>query len=225
MTRPEILSPFQPALPRVPSTAPRSNAMRRLARRIGLLAAAVLLAAPVACTADSSSGGAEAWTPVEKAAPATPPANVPGSPLATESAREGRISYPVEGVVDLDLSDVRRRTREFMAHNREIELTAAQEQVKREALSALPAPCCSQYSAYTCCCECNLARTIWGLSNHLIADLEYDAGQVRDAVSTWVDAVNPAGFTGNACFVSGGCGRPFAGNGCGGMADGSVNWS
>lgn len=116
----------------------------------------------------------------------------------------------------LAFNDVTAQAREFMAYNRTIELTAAQESVKRQALSHMAAPCCSDYSAYTCCCECNLSRTVWGLSNHLIAQRGYDAEQVSATVTEWLNFVNPQGFGGNACF-DGGCGRPFDKDGCGGM--------
>ena len=66
------------------------------------------------------------------------------------------------------------------------------------------APCCSNYSAYTCCCKCNLSRTVWGLSKFLIARQDKNAAQVGEAVSKWIDAMNPQGFSGSACFQRGG---------------------
>jgi hypothetical protein len=104
----------------------------------------------------------------------------------------------------------------FMGYYDAIELTAAQEAVRLEALQPLPAPCCSNFSAATCCCECNLARTIWGLSKFLIAREGRGAEEVREAVSAWVQSINPSGYTGDACFT-GGCGRSFEEGGCGGM--------
>jgi hypothetical protein len=104
----------------------------------------------------------------------------------------------------------------FMVYHRSIHLNAEQEAVKREALEAIPAPCCSNFSAATCCCECNLTRTIWGLSAFLIAEKGFTAEQVRDAVNAWIQAVNSSGFSGDACY-KGGCGRPFEAGGCGGM--------
>jgi hypothetical protein len=106
----------------------------------------------------------------------------------------------------------------FMAYHRSIHLTPEQEAVKRKALEAIPAPCCSNFSAATCCCECNLTRTIWGLSNFLIAEKGFGAGQVREAVNAWIQAVNPSGFTGDACY-KGSCGRSFKEGGCGGMRE------
>ena len=93
--------------------------------------------------------------------------------------------------------------------------------MRREALEALPAPCCENFSAATCCCECNMARATWGLAKHLIVEKGYDAATVRTAVADWHRAINPGGFSGDACFTSG-CGRPFAKNGCGGMNEGAL---
>jgi hypothetical protein len=104
----------------------------------------------------------------------------------------------------------------FMAYYDSIQLTAAQEAVRQEALQAMPAPCCSNFSAATCCCECNLSRTIWGLSKFLIALEGRSAGEVRTAVTAWINAINPSGYPGNTCFT-GGCLRSFKEGGCGGM--------
>ncbi|MDX1631031.1 MAG: hypothetical protein R3234_04180, partial [Thermoanaerobaculia bacterium] len=56
----------------------------------------------------------------------------------------------------------REETERFLARYRTIELTPEQEKVRFEALDALPAPCCSQFTAATCCCECNMAKATWG---------------------------------------------------------------
>lgn len=108
-------------------------------------------------------------------------------------------------------------TRQFIFWERTIRLTEAQEAVKKEALEAIPAACCSDNSAYTCCCPCNLSRAIWGMSAFLIAEEGADAETVRAKAQEWIQFVNPDGFSGNSCY-SGGCGRPFAKNGCGGMS-------
>lgn len=128
-----------------------------------------------------------------------------------------RLGHDPGSAVDVEVSDVASRTRELIDYSH-MSLTPAQEEVKRVALSALPAPCCSNYSAYTCCCPCNMAKSIWGLSNHLIVDEEMAAEQVRAEVGGWIDAINPDGFSGDACFT-GGCNRAFADNGCGGMTE------
>lgn len=117
--------------------------------------------------------------------------------------------------------DVARQTREFLAFNKSIELNPDQEAIMRQALTELPAPCCSDKTAYTCCCECNMAKTWWGLSKHLIVDEGYDAVEVRAAVEDWFAFINPAGFSGDACYT-GGCFRPFRQNGCGGMDESQI---
>jgi hypothetical protein len=119
---------------------------------------------------------------------------------------------------EVRFTDVQRDTATFMGYSRTITLTAAQEAVKKTALEALPAPCCSDNSAYTCCCPCNLAKTVWGLANYLIARQHAGAAETRAAVNEWVRFVNPAGYPGNTCY-QGGCARPFAKAGCGGMSE------
>jgi hypothetical protein len=112
----------------------------------------------------------------------------------------------------------RAETERFLAYERSIQLTAEQEAVRVAALSALPAPCCKEFTADTCCCRCNMARATWGLAKHLIVDDGADAERVRTAVAAWHHAINPEGFSGDVCST-GGCGRPFAQNGCGGMGE------
>ena len=56
------------------------------------------------------------------------------------------------------------------------------------------------------------------MEKYWMAEEKKNAEEVRAAVAEWHQAINPAGFSGNACF-NGGCGRPFAKNGCGGMKD------
>lgn len=121
-------------------------------------------------------------------------------------------------------TDVRRQTEEFIELQRTIQLTAEQEEVKREALEALPAPCCSNNTAYTCCCPCNMSLSVWGLSHLLIAKHGYDAEQVRAKVKAWIELINPDGYSGDVCYT-GGCGRPFEHNGCGGMNRSHVSWA
>lgn len=116
-------------------------------------------------------------------------------------------------------TDVRAQTQEFLRYYQTITLTPQQEAVKREALSALPAPCCSDKSLYTCCCPCNLAKTAWGLANFLVAKKGYGVEQTRAKASEWVRFINRAGFPGDSCYRAGGCAKPFAKAGCGGMSE------
>lgn len=108
--------------------------------------------------------------------------------------------------------------RTLMAFYSSIQLTPEQEQVREAALRDMPAPCCNNFSAATCCCECNLSRSLWGLAKHLIADRGADAKLVRSAVEAWVSALNPAGYEGRTC-MTGKCSLPFKAGGCGGMAE------
>lgn len=115
-----------------------------------------------------------------------------------------------------DFRDVPARAKEFMGYQRSITLTPEQQKVKDRALSAIPAPCCKDYSIRTCCCPCNLARTVWGLAHYAIAKRGYDEAQLKGVVQEWLRAVNASGFSGSACH-RGRCGRPFEADGCGGM--------
>lgn len=123
---------------------------------------------------------------------------------------KAEVASPIES------TDVREKTKEYIGYYNSIQLTPEQELVKRQALSRIPAPCCSDNSAYTCCCPCNMAKTWWGLSHHLIADEGYGAEKVQAAVEGWIDLINPKGFSGKSCYT-GGCKRPFHRDGCGGM--------
>jgi hypothetical protein len=105
---------------------------------------------------------------------------------------------------------------QFIQYYKTITLTPDQERTKHEALASIPAPCCSRFSIATCCCPCNLAKAVWGLSHDLIANQQQDVAGVRQAVQAWLQTVNPGGFSGDACFTRG-CQRAFADNGCGGM--------
>ena len=119
---------------------------------------------------------------------------------------------------EIVFSDVREQTRQFMEWEKTIRLTPQQEALKKEALSAIPAPCCSDNNAYTCCCACNVSRTIWGLTNHLITQQDASPEQIRAKVTEWVGFVNPQGYkSGDTCYT-GGCRRAFKHDGCGGMS-------
>lgn len=112
--------------------------------------------------------------------------------------------------------DVRAQTKQFLAWSDSITLTPEQQKIKEEVLSSIPTTCCSKFPMLTCCCACNMAKTIWGLSNHMLAHEGADAKRLRAAVLEWTRFIGKKGFTGDACF-KGGCARPFADNGCGGM--------
>ena len=117
--------------------------------------------------------------------------------------------------------DVKARGVEFIGWSSSIRLTPDQERTKRQALSTIPAPCCKEYSIATCCCPCNLAKSVWGLANYAIAALGYDAAQTRALTLEWLEATNPAGYSGDSCH-RGGCPKRFSANGCGGMKEDAV---
>lgn len=118
-------------------------------------------------------------------------------------------------------TDARSQAAEFIAYDRAITLDPAQKKVMDEALRAIPAPCCDAYSIATCCCPCNLAKSVWGLSKFLIARQNFNAAEVKDTVGRWLAFTNPGGYSGDACFTQG-CERPFDRNGCGGMDVGRI---
>jgi hypothetical protein len=116
----------------------------------------------------------------------------------------------------LVFSDVEGQTRTFIGYYHSIKLTRDQEAIKARALNSIPAPCCSDKPMRTCCCDCNLAKAVWGMSNYAVAKLGYTEEQLRDKTLEWLAFINPGGFTGDSCYT-GRCGLPFDANGCGGM--------
>lgn len=151
----------------------------------------VLLALAAVLTRASSPAGT---------APSAP------APSRAESLAEGVVFDDLEG-----------QMREFMDYSQSISLTASQQRIKEEALAGRPAACCTRSSALTCCCPCNLSKSVWGLTHYLIAKKGYSAGQVEAAVADWMAFTYPPGYTGDACYTGGGCNRSPRENGCGGM--------
>ncbi len=125
---------------------------------------------------------------------------------------------PGDEVEGIEFYDVKVQTPEFISYYYSITLTPEQEKVMEDALTPIPAPCCSEYTMYTCCCPCNLAKSVWGLSSYLITEHNYNADQVNAAVSKWISFTNEEGYAGNACSL-GRCNYPFREDGCGGMGD------
>ena len=138
-----------------------------------------------------------------------------GAPLCAALALEHAASSRSAAAVRF--FDAPSQAAEFIGYNRSITLTPAQQRLRDKALAAMPAACCDKFSQATCCCPCNLAKTVWGLSNYLIVRQNATAAEVRTAALGWLKFVNPKGFTGNICDAAGGCGRAFSGDGCGGM--------
>jgi len=113
--------------------------------------------------------------------------------------------------------DASSQAAEFIGYSRSIALTPEQKQIRDRALSKFAAPCCSTFSMATCCCPCNLAKSVWGLSNYLIVRDGAREAQVEKMARKWIGYVNAKGFTGDLCDSPGGCARKFSENGCGGM--------
>ncbi|MEE8329012.1 MAG: hypothetical protein V3R54_03675 [Thermodesulfovibrionia bacterium] len=135
------------------------------------------------------------------------------SAYAQISSPEGQSSPSVEKAQP----DVARAmVAKYIGYYKSIKLTPEQEKIKVTGLSSIPAPCCSDNSMATCCCPCNLAKSVWGLSNFLIAERGYNSAQVRQAAIDWLKFTNPDGYSGDTCYI-GGCNRAFYQNGCGGM--------
>lgn len=132
---------------------------------------------------------------------------------AQTSSHEGQSSPSVEKAQP----DVARAmAAKYIGYYKSIKLTPEQEKIKLTALSSIPAPCCSDNPMSTCCCPCNLAKSVWGLSNFLITERGYNSAQVRQAAVDWIKFTNPNGYSGKACYT-GGCNRLFNQDGCGGM--------
>lgn len=131
------------------------------------------------------------------------PLGGPARPETAAAAENGAVATAAEARSKIDL-------------DRTVALTSAQEALRRKALTPLPAPCCSTFSMATCCCPCNLARSIWGVSKEAASREGANVETIREAVLSWIDALNPSGYTGEVC-ATGGCGRAFGEDGCGGM--------
>lgn len=152
-----------------------------------------------------------AATPAAFAEPAPPSAHAPEARSEDTGTKRSR---PQRSVITF--TDARKQTREFIGYFRSIKLTPEQERIKVAALSALPAPCCAKFSLATCCCPCNMSKAVWGMAAWLITEKGQGVEQVREAAVDWLAFINPNGFSGEACF-KGGCKRPAAQDGCGGM--------
>ena len=138
-----------------------------------------------------------------------------GAPLFAALALERAVSKG--GTSAIQFVDAPSQAAEFIGYNRSITLTQAQRQLRDRALAALPAACCDKFSQATCCCPCNLAKTVWGLSNYLIVRKQATAPEVQAAARRWLKFVNSKGFTGDICDAPGGCARTLSNDGCGGM--------
>ena len=144
-----------------------------------------------------------------------------GLGFAGVGQKPAKAPAPAVATTALKFEAVEPQTRKFIEYYKTIRLTPEQNKIKEAALSPLKAACCKEFSALTCCCQCNFSKSLWGMTHHLIAEKGYDAGQVQEAAKAWIAYINPSGFTGDSCHT-GGCKRPFAQNGCGGMTERSL---
>ncbi len=131
------------------------------------------------------------------------------TPTAAVAAAPADGSDPVAVLLALPME-------RLIAYDAEIELTPEQEEIRRAALTPIPAPCCSDRSAYTCCCQCNLGRAWWGLSKVLITEHGQNAAEVQANVERWIRNVRPQGFAGDSCYT-GRCSTAAKHDGCSGM--------
>lgn len=127
-------------------------------------------------------------------------------------------------------------TQRFIDYYNAVTLTPEQESTMRNALLPLKAPCCDDNPMATCCCPCNLAKSVWGLSSYLILEKNYDADRVRESALQWLRftysnyyviqelknrGIDPGTYGlshENPCYV-GKCELPFVDAGCGGMRE------
>lgn len=158
--------------------------------------------------------GAETVAP---ASAAVSPESAP-DPLWPETFPADAEPAMPEAVQPASSRDFRAETAKYIGYFKSIYLTPEQEAIKQAALTNIPAPCCSENSIATCCCPCNMAKAVWGLSAYLITEEGYDAPRLEKAVRDWLAAANPNGFSGKACYT-GGCARSMQHDGCAGMVE------
>ncbi|HBL30513.1 MAG TPA: hypothetical protein DD490_27065 [Acidobacteria bacterium] len=166
--------------------------------------------------------------PALQAPPAVPVAEVapPARPPLVVSPQVDPIPAAVPAAVAAPVSskparDFRAEAAKYIDDYNSYRLTPDQEGIKTAALTKIPAPCCDDNSIATCCCPCNMAKAVWGMSAYLIVEEGYGARQLEKAVRDWLAAANPNGFSGRTCYT-GGCGRSFDQDGCGGMVEGYI---
>lgn len=117
---------------------------------------------------------------------------------------------PVEGTVtDYDIPLSLENTQQFIDSYNAINLTSAQRALREGALRPLVAPCCDEYPMSTCCCECNLSRSVWGLSAYLITEKGYTADQLQEAILQWLHFIRPDYYVASALEEEGKIPRVF----------------
>jgi hypothetical protein len=127
-------------------------------------------------------------------------------------------------------------TQRFIDYYETESITPQQQEIVTNALEPLAAPCCDDNPMSTCCCPCNLAKSVWGLSRYVVAEHDYSVDQVREAALEWLhftrgdyyiiqdmekNGIDPAQYGlvhENSCYV-GKCEFPVQENGCAGMSE------
>src|SRR6266508_6887348 len=110
-----------------------------------------------------------------------------GAPLCAALALERAASR--SAAAPIRFFDAPSQAAEFIGYSRSITLTPAQKTLRDKALAAMPAACCDKFSQATCCCPCNLAKTVWGLSNYLIVRQHATIPEIQTAVRGWLKFV------------------------------------
>jgi len=82
-------------------------------------------------------------------------------------------------------------TQQFIDWHNSLELSAEEQSIRDAALDPLVAPCCDSYPMTSCCCPCNLARSVWGLSAYLITEKGYEVNQLRESADQWLHFIRP----------------------------------
>jgi hypothetical protein len=94
-------------------------------------------------------------------------------------------------------------TQMFIDWYNTIGLTQAERMLRDDALAPFVAPCCDEYPMSTCCCECNLSRSIWGLCAYLISEYGYSIDQLRVAALQWSRFIRPDYYVAQALEEAG----------------------
>ncbi|GEM_PF-883793 len=184
--------------------------MRRQQKKLkpaGVLAAVIVSIVGVVAFIVAATVGSRAYVTHHVRASAKA-ARIAAGPRANVALLGGKLVF----------SDVAAQSREFIRYYSSIQLTPQQEAIKYEVLAAMPAACCKNSNAYTCCCKCNLSKTVWGLSNHVLSHYAATADELRQVIQAWRDYTNPSGHTGDSCYV-GRCNEAPHQDGCGGMLE------
>lgn len=117
---------------------------------------------------------------------------------------------PVEGTItDYEIPLSLENTQQFIDWYNAINLTSVQQALRDGALRPLVAPCCDEYPMSTCCCECNLSRSVWGLSAYLITEKGYTVDQLQEAILQWLHFIRPDYYVASALEEEGKIPRVF----------------